>query len=158
MLAPSSPSVTVSSWLGDPSSVPAPVVVAALVVVLLVAAAVLRGRGRGRGRGRRGRRPRPGEIWFAWVPFEDGGGGKDRPVLVLRRAGRRVAVARFTSQDKGSRRDHVRVPGGVPGLSRDSWLDLRPRTLPRRAFRRRAGDAGDALVSWYDDARASATP
>ncbi|MFS0704080.1 type II toxin-antitoxin system PemK/MazF family toxin [Cellulomonas sp. 179-A 9B4 NHS] len=145
-LPPSSAPTT--SWLGDLTLVPAPVVAAALVLVLLVVVAVARRRPH----------PRPGEVWFAWVPFDDAPGGKDRPVLVLRRAGRRVEVARFTSRDKGRRADHVRVAGRVPGLSRDSWLDLRPRTLPRRAFRRRAGDAGDALVSWYEDARATATP
>ncbi|MBT0995193.1 type II toxin-antitoxin system PemK/MazF family toxin [Cellulomonas sp. DKR-3] len=85
------------------------------------------------------------------VPFKDGRAAKDRPVLVLGRDGRKVVVARFTSQDRDRRRDHVRVPDGIPGLSRTSWIELRPRSLRRRAFRRRAGDPGAGLVRWFDD-------
>jgi hypothetical protein len=97
-------------------------------------------------------RPRAGDVWFAEVPFEDGTGSKDRPVLVLSAAGRSCEVARFTSQDKNGRRDHVRVPQGVPGLPKASWLNLRPMHLPRKAFRRRTGRPGEAFVAWYRDA------
>lgn len=121
---------------------PVPVV---LTILAVAAALVVVGRGR---------RPRPGEVWWAWVPFDEGRGGKDRPVLVLGRRGLRLEVARFTSRDQGRRSDHARVPDGVPGLTRGSWVDLRPRALPRRALRRRAGDAGPALVAWYEQARA----
>jgi hypothetical protein len=96
--------------------------------------------------------PAVGEVWFAEVPFEDGTGSKDRPVLVLSASGRSCEVARFTSQDKDDRRDHVRVPRGIPGLPRASWLDLRPLTLPSSAFRRRTGEPGEAFVAWYRDA------
>lgn len=101
---------------------------------------------------RRKPRPRAGEIWFADVPFEDGTGSKDRPVLVLGVSGRTCTVARFTSQDRGARRDHLRVPDGVPGLRRTSWVDLRPVPLRRSALRRRAGDPGAAFAQWYEDA------
>ena len=87
--------------------------------------------------GRRAPRPRPGEIWFAFVPFEDGTGSKDRPVLVLSVEGRTCTVARFTSQDKGARRDHLRVPDGVPGLHRASWVNKHPVRVKRSALRRR---------------------
>ena len=96
--------------------------------------------------------PRAGEVWFADVPFEDGTGSKDRPVLVLSAGARSCEVARFTSQDKTGRHDHVRVPNGVPGLPKASWLNLRPARLPRWAFRRRTGDPGEAVVDWYRDA------
>lgn len=101
--------------------------------------------------GRRRPRPRPrlGEVWFAQVPFEDGSGSKDRPVLVLAIKGRSCEVARFTSQSKDARRDHVRVPEGVPGLPKASWLNLRPLVLHRSSFRRRLGDPGAAFVVWY---------
>ncbi|MBO3086241.1 hypothetical protein [Cellulomonas fengjieae] len=98
--------------------------------------------------------PQPGEVWFAEVPFQDGTGSKDRPVLVLSVGVRGCEVARFTSQDKGARHDHVRAPQGVPGLPKASWLDLRPTTLPRAAFRRRTGEPGDAFVVWYRRAAA----
>ncbi|WP_307858230.1 type II toxin-antitoxin system PemK/MazF family toxin [Cellulomonas fulva] len=120
--------------------VPALVVAAGVLTLVLVAARLLGGP-----------RPRRGEIWFAMVPFKDGRAAKDRPVLVLGRDGRKVVVARFTSQDRDRRRDHVRVPDGIPGLSRTSWIELRPRSLRRRAFRRRAGDPGAGLVRWFDD-------
>ena len=42
----------------------------------------------------------PGEIVWAWVPFEEGDGrGKDRPVLVLSRAGDHVTGLMLTSKD-----------------------------------------------------------
>lgn len=103
-------------------------------------------------------RPQPGEIWFAEVPFGDGGGSKDRPVLVLAVDGRRCTVARFTSQDRSARRDHLRVPAGVVGLRRASWVDLRSRDLPRSAFRRRAGVPGEGLVRWYAQVSAQLPP
>ena len=115
------------------------VAVAAVVLLLLILRAL----------GRRRPRPRPGEVWFANVPFEDGTGSKDRPVLVLARDGRRWEVARFTSQDRDARSDHVRVPHGMTGLPKASWLNLRPVRLRRSAFRRRTGVPGDAFVSWF---------
>ncbi|MEZ0447616.1 type II toxin-antitoxin system PemK/MazF family toxin [Cellulomonas sp. ICMP 17802] len=114
-----------------------------LVVLLLVLLRLLRPRAP---------RPRPGEVWFAQVPFDDGSGSKDRPVLVLAVHGATCEVARFTSQDRDARRDHVRVPQGVPGLPKASWLNLRPLPLRRSAFRRHVGDPGEAFVAWYRSA------
>ena len=103
-------------------------------------------------------RPRPGEVWFADVPFEDRPGSKDRPVLVLTVAGRTCTVAPFTSQDRSARRDHVRLPSGVPGMGKASWVRLRPIPLRCSALRRRISDPGPALVTWYDGlARPAAT-
>lgn len=97
----------------------------------------------------RGTRPRTGEVWFAQVPFEEGTGSKDRPVLVLSVVGTTCEVARFTSQDRTGRRDYLRVPQGVPGLPKASWLDRRPITLHPSAFRRYLGEPGEAFVHWY---------
>lgn len=108
--------------------------------------------------GRRGPRPDVGDVWFAEVPFADGSGSKDRPVLVLAVAGRSCRVATFTSQDKSARRDHAAVPIGVPGLRKASWVDLRPTTVSRRALRRRAGNPGPAFVLWYEQAAAAVPP
>ncbi|MDK3257329.1 type II toxin-antitoxin system PemK/MazF family toxin [Blastococcus capsensis] len=45
-------------------------------------------------------RPDPGEIVWAWVPFEeDDGRGKDRPVLVVGRRGEELAGLMLSSQD-----------------------------------------------------------
>lgn len=42
----------------------------------------------------------PGEVVWTWVPYEeDASQGKDRPVLVLARDGRRLVVAQLTSKD-----------------------------------------------------------
>lgn len=115
--------------------------------------------GRSRRRSARYRRSpggaRPGEVWFAMVPFEDGTGAKDRPVLVLATLGGTCTVARMTSQDRSARDDYVRVPAGLPGLHRASWISLRPQRLHVTALRRRVGDPGAALLIWY---RAQPTP
>jgi hypothetical protein len=45
-------------------------------------------------------RPDPGEIVWAWVPFEEGDGrGKDRPVLVVGRDGDSLLALMLSSQD-----------------------------------------------------------
>lgn len=133
------------------STVPLVMAVLALAVWLLVRRTWDRRRRPGPGRRPRrvGHAPAVGELWFAWVPFEDGTGGKDRPVLVLATGWSSCSVARFTSQDKQARRDHVRVPDGMPGLTRVSWVSLRPLEVPTAHLRRRIGAPGEALVAWY---------
>ena len=45
-------------------------------------------------------RPDPGEIVWAWVPFDEGDGrGKDRPVLVIARRGAVLLALLLSSQD-----------------------------------------------------------
>jgi PemK-like, MazF-like toxin of type II toxin-antitoxin system len=45
-------------------------------------------------------RPDPGEVVWAWVPFEEADGrGKDRPVLVIGRRGPRLLGLMLTSKD-----------------------------------------------------------
>jgi hypothetical protein len=45
-------------------------------------------------------RPDPGEVVWAWVPFEEGDGrGKDRPVLVVGRDGNALLALMMSSQD-----------------------------------------------------------
>lgn len=122
----------------------AAVAVVAVAAVLAALAGLLR----------RGPRPVPGEVWFAEVPFEDRPGSKDRPVLVLAVTGRTCSVAAFTSQDRSACRDHARVPDGVTGLAKASWVRLRTTTLRRSAFRRRVSSHGPAIVVWYEGAAA----
>ena len=83
------------------------------------------------------------------VPFEDGTGAKDRPVLILSAEAHSLEVARFTSRSRDARQDYVRVPDGLPGLPRESWISLRPLRLPRSRLRRRIGAPGEAFVDWY---------
>lgn len=48
----------------------------------------------------------PGEVVWAWVPYEDDPAqGKDRPVLVIGRAGRTLVAVPLSSQDHDDRRD-----------------------------------------------------
>lgn len=71
----------------------------------------------------------PGEIVWAWVPYEeDPNRGKDRPVVVIGRAntagGFRFAGVALTSKNKG-RRDHVPVgTGSWDPKRRDSWAKV----------------------------------
>ncbi len=83
------------------------------------------------------------------VPFEDGTGAKDRPVLILSTSARSCEVARFTSRDPAARSDFVQVPEGLPNMPKQSWVSLRPIRLPRSALRRRIGTPGEAFVDWY---------
>lgn len=133
-------------WAGLTATGQGLLAVAAVLLVLLLRGAMRRRRPR-----RPEARPRGGEVWFALVPFADGGGAKDRPVLVLSVHPGTCRVARITSQDKSARRDFVKAPQGVPGLRKESWLDLRPIDLPTTALRRRIGEPGEHLVGWYLD-------
>ncbi len=96
------------------------------------------------------RRPRPGDIWWADVPYEDGDGSKVRPCLVLRTYGRGVDVLKITSQDKSGRAEYVQLPTATwdPRAERDSWLDLSGYIPVRhKAFSRKAGTC-DPDVWW----------
>ncbi|MGA9279537.1 type II toxin-antitoxin system PemK/MazF family toxin [Ilumatobacter sp.] len=71
----------------------------------------------------------PGEVVWAWVPFEeDPNRGKDRPVVVIGRTntpqGARLAGVALTSKNKG-RDDHVPVgTGDWDPKHRDSWAKV----------------------------------
>ncbi|WP_369183940.1 type II toxin-antitoxin system PemK/MazF family toxin [Streptomyces sp. Y1] len=86
--------------------------------------------------------PRPREVWWAEVPFEDGPGSKDRPCLVLRVNGRTATVAKITSKHHAERPGVLALPPGAVGdrQGRASWLETDElREVPLRDFRRRAG-------------------
>ncbi|WP_210594087.1 type II toxin-antitoxin system PemK/MazF family toxin [Streptomyces sp. GESEQ-35] len=130
----------------------------AAVVLLALVAALVDGWGRGP-RGRRTRppgrpgertavRPRPAEIWWASVPYEDGPGGKDRPCLVLAVRGRRATVAKITSKYHDERAGVIPLPPGAVGDARGRASFLQTgelRDVPVRDFRRRAGVVDPAL-------------
>ncbi len=61
--------------------------------------------------------PDPGEIVWAWVPFEEGDGrGKDRPVLLVGHDGAWLLGLVLSSRDHDAR----------PGRRGEEWLDLGP--------------------------------
>ncbi|MFD9191994.1 type II toxin-antitoxin system PemK/MazF family toxin [Streptomyces phaeochromogenes] len=103
----------------------------------------------GRPRGLRSSRPRPAEIWWANVPFEDGPGAKDRPCLVLSVRGRTAVVAKITSKNPDERRAGViPLPPGSVGDARGraSFLETDElRGLPVRDFRRRVGPVDPSI-------------
>jgi hypothetical protein len=87
-------------------------------------------------------RPRPSEIWWASVPFEDGPGGKDRPCLVLAVRGDRARVVKITSKYRDARFGVIPLPPGAVGdaRGRPSFLETEElRDVPVRDFRRKAG-------------------
>lgn len=60
----------------------------------------------------------PGEVVWAWVPYEEGDGrGKDRPVLVVGREGDRLLALPLTSKD------HDRDAAQEAGAGR-YWMDV----------------------------------
>ncbi|MBM0239686.1 type II toxin-antitoxin system PemK/MazF family toxin [Micromonospora sp. ATA32] len=92
--------------------------------------------------------PRPGEIWWADVPYADGTGSKVRPCLVLRSDRRGVDVLKITSQDKSDRDDHVRIAtrGWDADADHDSYLDVSdPIRVAATAFEDRAGSCDPQL-------------
>lgn len=98
--------------------------------------------GRRLGGVRRGTRPRPAEIWWANVPYEDTGGGKDRPCLVLMVRGERATVAKITSKYHDERAGVIPLPPGAVGDARGraSFLETDElREVSVREFRRRVG-------------------
>ncbi|MGW1723166.1 type II toxin-antitoxin system PemK/MazF family toxin [Streptomyces sp. NPDC002306] len=127
----------------------------AAVVLLALVAVLVDGWGRSgrpprrrtRPPGRPGRRggsgrPRPAEIWWASVPYEDGPGGKDRPCLVLSVRGRRATVAKITSRYHDERAGVIPLPPGAVGDAhgRTSFLETDElRQVPLVDFRRRVG-------------------
>ncbi|MEU4158661.1 hypothetical protein [Actinoplanes sp. NPDC026670] len=95
------------------------------------------------------RAPAAGEIWNAFVTFDDDRStGKDRPVLVLSGGGT-VTVLKITSQDKTGSPRHLPLPRsrsrGV--LTKDSWLELRPVALSAGAFRSYRGPGPSWLLA-----------
>ena len=67
---------------------------------------------------RRDGRPDPGEVVWAWVPFEeDPSQGKDRPVLIVGRAGRELVALMLTSQDHDASRAFDEAQGR-------RWMDI----------------------------------
>ncbi|WP_320065093.1 type II toxin-antitoxin system PemK/MazF family toxin [Micromonospora sp. RTGN7] len=92
--------------------------------------------------------PRPGDIWWADVPYADGSGSKIRPCLVLRADGRGADVLKITSQDKSDRDDHVRIPtrDWDPDAEHDSFLDIsEPIRVTTAAFQDHAGQLAPHL-------------
>ncbi|MFE3072246.1 type II toxin-antitoxin system PemK/MazF family toxin [Streptomyces sp. NPDC059247] len=95
-----------------------------------------------------GRRPRPAEIWWAEVPYEDGPGAKDRPCLVLSVRGDLALVAKITSKYHDERPGVIALPPGAVGdaQGRPSFLETDElREVPVSGFRRRAGAADPVL-------------
>jgi hypothetical protein len=127
----------------------------AAVVLLALVATLIDGWGRGAARRRRlrGRRrggPQPGEIWWAFVPYEDGAGpgGKDRPCLVLDVHGSEALVAKITSKYHDERPGVIALPPGSVGdaQGRASFLETGElREVAYAAFRRRAGQVDPAV-------------
>ncbi|MFE7935038.1 type II toxin-antitoxin system PemK/MazF family toxin [Streptomyces sp. NPDC057456] len=151
----------------------------AAVILLALVATLVDGWGRGRrpqrrrtrppgrttgrpsGRSTRGRgsadRPRPAEIWWADVPFEDGPGVKDRPCLVLMVRGDRATVAKITSKYHDERAGVIPLPPGAVGdaQGRPSFLETDElRQIRMRDFRRRVGVVDPVL---WDQVRHLAT-
>ncbi|MFJ5773608.1 type II toxin-antitoxin system PemK/MazF family toxin [Streptomyces sp. NPDC093094] len=137
----------------------------AAVVLLALVAALVDGRLRAGPAGRRSRprraassvRPRPAEIWWANVPYEDGAGAKDRPCLVLTVRGRHATVAKITSKFHDERAGVIPLPPGAVGdaRGRTSFLETDElREVPVCDFRRRVGVMDPVL---WDQVRHLAT-
>ncbi|RPF33839.1 type II toxin-antitoxin system PemK/MazF family toxin [Streptomyces sp. TLI_185] len=142
----------------------------AAVILLALVATLVDGWGRGRrpaGRRTRppgrpgvrggGGRPKPAEIWWANVPYEDRPGNKDRPCLVLVVHGEQAVVAKITSKYHDERAGVIPLPPGAVGdaQGRASFLETDElREVPVWEFRRRVGVVDPVL---WDQVRHLAT-
>ncbi|MFJ9627573.1 type II toxin-antitoxin system PemK/MazF family toxin [Streptomyces sp. NPDC091280] len=117
----------------------------AAVMLLALIATLVDGWGRGRRPSRRvrGDGPRPAEIWWANVPYEDQPGvAKDRPCLVLAVRRRQVTVVKITSKYHEERGGVIPLPPGAVGDARGraSFLETDElRSVPVSGFRRKVG-------------------
>lgn len=93
-------------------------------------------------------RPDPGEVVWTWIPYEDDPSqGKDRPVLILGRKGRSLAVVQLSTKDHSGRRDAAEwVAVGTGGWDRErrqSYVDASRLLMVKPAKVRREGAAMD---------------
>jgi hypothetical protein len=85
------------------------------------------------------RKAKPGEIWWADVPYEDGSGHKVRPCLIVKVRLAGYDVLKITSQAQSQRRDHIQIEtrSWDRNASKNSYLDLtdpiRIRSVDNRA-------------------------
>ncbi len=69
--------------------------------------------------------PDPGEVVWAWVPYEeDPTQGKDRPVVVIGRHGRRLAAVALTTRGHDHPDNVFLGTGRWDPQQRDSWAKL----------------------------------
>ena len=67
----------------------------------------------------------PGEVVWAWVPYEDDPTqGKDRPLLVIGHLGEDVAALQLTSRARDDHRHHPIGSGTWDHQGRPSWIKL----------------------------------
>lgn len=67
--------------------------------------------------------PKPGEVWWAVVPHQEGGSKKRRPCLVVRCHARHTRVMQITSQNKSHQSDYIPI-------SHEGWNEeVKPRFL-----------------------------
>lgn len=82
--------------------------------------------------------PDPGEVAWAWVPFEDDPSqGKDRPVVIVGRRGRHLVGVPLTTKVDGREAQVAVGTGAWDSQRRDSYarverlVDLDPRSIRR---------------------------
>ena len=90
---------------------------------------------------------RQGDLVWAWLPYSDGIGGQERPVLVVsaRNRGKDITVAQLTSRIAKARRRGEYVLQRWEDAGLDSPAALRPKVfviLKSRVIRGRRGRIG----------------
>lgn len=128
----------------------------AAVVVLAVVAGLVDSFGRVRRAHRRpAAEPRPGEVWWAHIPYEDenadadaDAAGGELPCLVLKTAGETVTVAPLTTRQRDGRPGVIPLPPGSVDDDEDRprFLDTDElRDVGVRDLRRRSGPVDPAV-------------
>jgi hypothetical protein len=91
----------------------------------------------------------PGDVYWAEVPWSEGGGSKDRPVVVLRAWDDWVSVLKVTSQDHTAMGSQFELHGlGWNNSGKNSFVDL-SRSIPLHTslLRRREGTLAPAIFA-----------
>ncbi|WNY23647.1 hypothetical protein MmiHf6_09560 [Methanimicrococcus hongohii] len=79
--------------------------------------------------------PAPWQVWYAYIPFEDGGIGKRRPVLVVELNGSSCTVLEITSKQPLYAVDVSIIDLNTAGLSQNSVVQIRKaRTISKESL------------------------
>lgn len=88
--------------------------------------------------------PRPGEVWFVKnLEFEGGGGGKNRPVVIISCQKSAVICCKCTTRFSGNPNLCPILDLDLAGLGKETLVDVTRLTLDKSKLLHKIGDLSD---------------